>query len=51
MFFKSLLRVGNRLIGWLFEPVKEALLFLGTGITLASPKAGWHTLSSMLTVH
>jgi hypothetical protein len=37
LFFpRSLLRVGNRLIGRIFEPVKGALLFLGSGGTLAS---------------
>ena len=47
-FSRSLLRVGNRLIGWLFEPVKGALLILGRGMTYASLQAWGHTLSSRL---
>ena len=47
-FSQSLLRVGNRLIGRLFEPVKGILLFLGSGITFASLQAWGHTRSSRL---
>ena len=46
-FSRSLLRVGNRLIGLLFETVKGALLFMG-GMTLASLQAWGHTLSGRL---
>jgi hypothetical protein len=48
MFPKSLLTVGRKLIGQLFEPVKGALFFLGSGITFSSLQAGEHTLSSRL---
>jgi hypothetical protein len=39
IFPKGLLRVGNKLIGWLIEPVKGALQFLGSRITFASLQA------------
>ena len=48
IFSKSLLRVGNRLIGRLFEAIKGPLLFLGSEITLATLQAWRHTLSSRL---
>ena len=47
-FFQKFTKVGNRLIGGLFEPVKGALLFLDSGITFASLRARGHTLSSRL---
>jgi hypothetical protein len=33
IFFNSLLRAGSKLIGLLLEPVKAALLLLGSGMT------------------
>jgi hypothetical protein len=43
---KKIIKVGNMLIGRLFEPVKWALLFLGSGITFTSLQAWGNTLSS-----